>query len=614
MKHHVLRASLWMLLGFFALLAAVSASQPAGAQTGTCIDDVTGRTNVCSAGDVQLSLLANEEGTTCVVGEPITLRLMARLIATSAERYDIGMFLALDGGDAASGSCQHDYLRPPLAAGGVCTVSGDDCRKDADCPSGETCTGGYYPGSASSAGGPFYDAEPEDEPDECGDLEQGVNTYYRLAPVTVECVDSTGDGFLDISTAVSWDNQRTNTCQGPGDAVPNTPSKCRFGIVEVANVPVITVPGEIRVQKSAQPEQLLEPGGPVEFTFVVENPSLITVTLESLVDSVYGPLQYASGNCAVPQTLGPLGSYTCAIGAEVTGGPGTHENTVTASGTDWNGDPVSDTATAAVEIVGVPGDIQVQKSPEPEQLLEPGGPVEFTFIVENPSLITVTLESLVDSVYGPLQDASGNCAVPQTLGPLGSYTCVISAEVTGEVGTHENTVTASGTDWYGDPVSDTATAAVEIVGVSGDIQVQKSAQPEQLLEPGGPVEFTFVVENPSSSTVTLESLVDSVYGPLEDADGDCAVPQTLGPLGSYTCAISAEVTGGLGTHENTVTASGTDSNGDPVSDTATAAVVIVAVPPETGIGMAPAVVVGATATGGLLLLLAGAALRRKTVR
>ncbi len=463
MKRHVLRASLWMLLGLLAHLAAVPASQIAGAQTGTCIDDVTGRANVCSAGDVQLSLLVNDEAKTCVLGEPVTLHLMASLRATSAERYDIGMFLALDGGDAASGSCQHDYLRPPLAAGGTCTVSGGDCRKDADCPEGETCTGGYNPGSVGSAGGPFYDAEPEDEPDECGDLEQGVDTYYRLVPVTVECVDSTGDGFLDINTAVSWDHQKVNTCAGPGDAVPNTPSKCRFGVVEVANVPVITVPGEIQVQKSAEPEQLSEPGGPVEFAFVVANPSLITVTLESLVDSVYGPLQEASGDCVVPQTLGPLGSYTCAISAPVTGGPGTHENTVTASGTDWNGDPVSDTDTAAVEIVAVSGEIQVQKTAEPEQLFEPGGPVEFTFVVENPSLITVTVESLVDSVYGALEEASGDCVVPQTLGPLGSYTCAISEEVTGGPGTHENTVTASGTDWNGDPVSDTDTAAVTIV-------------------------------------------------------------------------------------------------------------------------------------------------------
>ncbi len=616
MKRHMLRTSLWTLLALLALLATVPASQPAGAQGGTCIDDLTGRTNVCSANDVQLSYLLNEQQTSCMSGEPVTLNLTARLIGTSAERYDIGMFLALDGGDAATGSCHHNYLPPPLAAGGTCTVSGDDCEKDADCPAGETCTGGYNPGSLGAPGGPFWDAEPDDAPDECGDLEQGVDTYYRLSPVTVLCIDSDGDGFLDISTAVSWDNQRTNTCTGVGGAIPNTPAKCRYGTAEVANVTVIEPPGDIQVQKSAEPAQLYEPGGWVEFTYSVENPSQTTITLESLVDSVYGPLEQADGDCAVPQTLGPAGTYVCSINAQVLGAPGIYENTVTASGTDANQDPVSDTATAAVTILAVtPGDIQVQKSAEPAQLLVPGGWVKFTYSVENPSSITVTLESLVDSVYGPLEQADGDCAVPQTLSPADTYVCSINAEVLGDPGVYENTVTASGTDWNEDPVSDTATAAVTIaMAPPGDIQVQKSAQPAQLLEPGGWVEFTYSVENPSSITVTLESLVDSVYGPLELADGDCTVPQTLSPAGTYVCSIDAEVLGSPGIYENLVTASGVDWNQDPVSDTATATVIIAMEPPETGAGTAAAVVIGGMVVGGLALLLAGAVLRRRTAQ
>ena len=146
MKHHMLRTSMWTLFGLFALLVAVLASQPAVAQEGSCIDDVTGRTNVCAAGDVQLIYLRNDEDMTCMPGEPVTLNLEAWLLATSLERYDIGLFLALDGGAANTGSCQHYYLPPPLSSGGTCSVSGDDCKKDADCPVGETCTGGYSPG------------------------------------------------------------------------------------------------------------------------------------------------------------------------------------------------------------------------------------------------------------------------------------------------------------------------------------------------------------------------------------------------------------------------------------------------------------------------------------
>ena len=35
----------------------------------------------------------------------------------SPDRYDIGLYLALDGGSALSGdSCFHDFLEPPLTA------------------------------------------------------------------------------------------------------------------------------------------------------------------------------------------------------------------------------------------------------------------------------------------------------------------------------------------------------------------------------------------------------------------------------------------------------------------------------------------------------------------
>jgi hypothetical protein len=293
--------------------------------------------------------MRNAEDMTCTPGEPVTLNLEAWLLATSLERYDIGIFLALDGGAANTGSCQHHYLPPPLASGGTCSVSGGDCKKDTDCPAGEACAGGYSPESGS---GPFYDAEPEDAPDECGDLEPVVNTRYFLDPVTVPCIDSDNDGFLDIGTAVSWDTVRDNTCDNVDGAIPNTATDCHYRTINVTNVTVY--PGGSPVQKIAQPEQLFEPGGWVTFTFVVENTSTVTMTLEGLDDSVYGPLQQAGGDCTLPQTLAPAAAYTCAINVEVTGQLGIHENIVSAWGTDWHKVPVSGTARAEVLIVGKP--------------------------------------------------------------------------------------------------------------------------------------------------------------------------------------------------------------------------------------------------------------------
>ena len=351
MKQQILRAPTLAMLTLLTLLTPLTVSQPASAQGGSCIDDVTGWTNVCDAGEVWLGSLVNDVDMSCMPGEAITLHLTAGLLATALERYDIGLFLALDGGTANTGSCLQTYLPPPLASGGTCSVSGSDCKKDTDCPADETCAGGYDPESGS---GPFYDAEPEDAPDECGDLEPVVNTRYFLAPVTVPFIDSDGDGLLDIGTAVSWDTLRDNTCQNVGGAIPNTPADCHYRTIDVTNVNVNQ--GGSWVQKVPQPEQLFEPGGWVTFTFVVENASPVSMTLEGLVDSAYGPLEQAGGDCTLPQTLAPTAAYTCAINVEVTGEPGIHENTVTAWGTDWYKMPVTVTGGAEVLIVSKPPD------------------------------------------------------------------------------------------------------------------------------------------------------------------------------------------------------------------------------------------------------------------
>ena len=51
--------------------------------------------------------------------------------------------------------------------------------------------------------------------------------------------------------------------------------------------------------------------------------------------------------------------------------------------------------------------------------------------------------------------------------------------------------------------------------------------------------FTVVVENTSGTTdpVTITSLTDDVHGDL-NGQGTCAVPQTIQPGDTYTCAFT----------------------------------------------------------------------------
>ena len=105
----------------------------------------------------------------------------------------------------------------------------------------------------------------------------------------------------------------------------------------------------------------------------------------------------------------------------------------------------------------------------------------------------------------------------------------------------------------------------------------KTATPTSLLEPGGNSTFSVTVVNTSAvDQVTISSLVDNVYGNL-DGKGTCDVspPVVLAPGAQYQCSFTGAVSGNAGTsHTDTVTASGQDDDGNPVSDSDDATVTI----------------------------------------
>lgn len=427
------------------------------ADDGTCIDDVTDGFNICMACDVRLGTFYNDEVIACSPGDVVTLHLRAQLLAGAFERYDIGLYVATDGGNARTGSCHRDYLPPPLADRGE-----------------------YNPGAPrpDPPGGPFYDAELDKDPaDECGDLERGVYTYYDLAPlagIEVPCIDSDGDGYLDVSTCVSWDNQKTNTCLGVDDAVPSNGAKCRCETLTVGNV--IVIPGTIQVSKVASPDLVNEPGGEVGFSVGLKNASEVSITINSLEDSVFGDLTaYPDTTCTLPQVLAPAGqagdSYSCSFTALISGDSGAHEDAVTATGVDDNGFQVSDTATAQVLITDLPPVLSVTKEADPTSVAEPGGTVVYSVGVTNHSALSdpVTLTALQDDVYGNLTDATNpdiadsTCALV-TIDPGDTYECAFQAEVSGEAGdVVTDTVVAEGQDNEGNPAEDSDDAAVTVV-------------------------------------------------------------------------------------------------------------------------------------------------------
>jgi len=191
----------------------------------------------CTANDVQLAEYTLISGpTSCIEGEDITVTLLGQFIATSDQRWDVGVFVATDGGNANSlgGSCYNDYLHP---------VSADNTDLK--------ITSGF---------GPFYNGEITEDPgDSCGDIEQAQNTFFQTAQITIKCQDSDDDGTADVSSCTVWSNSRSDgsankpSCTSETDTTAETTAKCTCDNVEISGLKV-PLDGTIEVIKDVEPD------------------------------------------------------------------------------------------------------------------------------------------------------------------------------------------------------------------------------------------------------------------------------------------------------------------------------------------------------------------------
>jgi hypothetical protein len=262
---------------------------------------------------------------------------------------------------------------------------------------------------------------------------------------------------------------------------------------------------------------------------------------------------------------------------------------VTAQGSDNEGVPVSASDEAAVQIVAGPpaaGRLAIAKLASPRQLPEPGGTATFTVVAANISRTSVSLDSLVDDIYGDL-DGQGSCSLPQTLSPASPfYVCRFDGAVTGAPGDIKvDVITGQGEDTFGNPLQDTARASVRIYDLSSDIRVVKSASRNSVPDDDRAVSYSVAVTNISEvDEVVIGSLVDNIHGNLQ-GQGDCQLPQTLAAAGGqYRCQFPATVVAPVDSVEtDTILALGIDDDGNVVADSASASVVVLpgtVVPPQ----------------------------------
>ncbi|MDH3458587.1 MAG: hypothetical protein OER90_17235, partial [Gemmatimonadota bacterium] len=498
-NRHARRSSRWssslattaLLLGGLFVGAPSVYAQNMGSETleDGCMEQVAQRGLNCTANDVSLATVTN-----LVIDDPCdfpgdlaTFTATFETVLTAQARHDIGIFFDVaadpEGDGALTGTCQISTLN----------YTQDPPWLDLD------GTTDNFAGTKTESG----------IQDTCGDIDSFHNPLFPVITVTdVECVDSDGDGFLNLPYCTSWRQPGSNElCTGPlpedqgggfssSGVSPGSPSKCKCD--PGFNVPVPVPPAELKVVKTASPEVVNEPGALVTFTVEVTNVGVDPnndFTLNSLTDNIYGDITQVQGDiqsttCSVPQTIaaGDAYKYTCSFTAMVSGNAGESEtDTVTASGLDDNGNELSGEDDATVTIVGVDPSIVVIKgavdgNDTVGSVDEPGGSIVFNVSVENTSVGSdpVTLTSLTDDVYGDITQVLGDvtatdCALA-TIQPGDTYTCSFTANVAGNGGENQvDTVTANGTDDEGVAASDSDQANVNIDDVAPTIVVIKGA-------------------------------------------------------------------------------------------------------------------------------------------
>ena len=214
----------------------------------------------------------------------------------------------------------------------------------------------------------------------------------------------------------------------------------------------------ITVSKSASPTSLKEPGGPVNYSVTITNTSAdIDVFITDVDDDKFGDLDDdgGSGCFDVPIRLHPGGSVNCQFTKQITGAGGTsHVNTVTANGVDEDGDPVSGSDDARVDIIAKVIDLVIVKDATSPTPLD--GTVNYTMTVTNKGPDTATNVQLADPApagitYLSATTSQGTCVVTASLVTCDLGTIapgqVVTINVTGratQVGEHTNTATVTG--------------------------------------------------------------------------------------------------------------------------------------------------------------------------
>ena len=382
----------------------------------------------------------------------------------------------------------------------------------------------------------------------------------KCSPLT-QVSNGNGNGVLEVgeswtyrctTTQVISDTLNTATATGQpstpgGQPLPGIPP-----VQDQDDALVDVIDPAILLDKTADPTQIL-PGGVVVYTYRVTNVGDAPLSNVGVVDNpVCAPIILLTndGN----GLLDPGETWVFQCSATLTDDT---TNTATATGDDPLGNPVQDTDIAFVDVLR-PG-LQIDKvaSPTVGYL---GQALLYTYTVRNTGTDpVVNVDVIDDPVCAPLLGPTGDVGNDGILTPGEVWTYQCATVFTGDI---TNIATVTGEDGLGNPAPP-AQASEDVDVINPAIQVVKVANPLVILA-GGQVVYQYEVTNPGDDPLANVVVSDNKCSPLifQGGDGNNNGKLDPGETWQYRCTTNLSVD-----TTNTVTATGDDTLGNPVSDT-----------------------------------------------
>ena len=383
------------------------------------------------------------------------------------------------------------------------------------------------------------------------------------------------------------DNTATATATSP-PGVTDPPPATDSTSTPVLGTAALTLDKSAAAPVDANSSGRVDAGDTIGYSFVVTNTGTVTVSTVAVTDPKVGTV-----SCPVT-TLAPGASTTCTATYTLTQADvdaGTVDNTATATATSPPGvtDPPPATDGTSTPVLGMAALTLDKSAAAPVDAnssgrLDAGDTIAYSFVVTNTGTVTVSSVAVTDPKVGTVSCPS------TTLAPGASTTCTATYTITqadADAGTVDNTATATGTSPPGvtdpPPATDgtsTPVPTVPMLAVDKSAAAPVDANSSGRLDPGDTIEYSFVVTN--TGTVTLSSV--AVNDPKV---GIVSCPSTtLAPGESTTCTATYTLTQAdvdAGTVDNTATATATSPPGvtDPPPATDSASTPLSAAPELT---------------------------------